>query len=188
MKAKLRQEILEARRTLPESFVKEAEKKVFTRLLESDIFKNASHVMIYVDFQNEIRTKKIIEYLLDVKKDVVVPLISKDKSKIIPVKIGSPEELSLGHFGIHEPKNESNIFSKDLLDLIIVPGVVFDKAGNRIGFGKGYYDGFLSSLKGKVPFIALAYDFQVLESIPSGSHDVKMDYILTPDQLIKIDN
>jgi len=76
------------------------------------------------------------------------------------------------------------LFSADKIDLIIVPGIAFDKNGNRLGYGLGFYDRFLCSLKEVATIVALAYDFQVLDEIPNDHHDVPVDTIITESKII----
>jgi 5-formyltetrahydrofolate cyclo-ligase len=91
--------------------------------------------------------------------------------------------LELSVFGVAQPKREgADIIPPEKLDLVIVPGVAFDKGKNRLGFGMGYYDSFLSNTKAYR--LALAYDFQIVESIPVSEHDQKMDSIMTPEQYL----
>jgi 5-formyltetrahydrofolate cyclo-ligase len=74
------------------------------------------------------------------------------------------------------------------VDLVIVPGVCFDRSGNRLGYGAGYYDILLSHVKDKIPFVALAYEEQLVDTIPAEDHDVRVDIIVTDGHIIKVSN
>ena len=97
---------------------------------------------------------------------------------MIPSEITREADLKLNPFGYYEPKSISPVNIEEI-ELVIVPGVVFDKNLNRIGFGKGYYDKILNKLKPSAKKLAVAHEFQVLEIIPAEEHDVKMDMIIT---------
>src|SRR5690606_25232452 len=90
----------------------------------------------------------------------------------------SLEELSPGTFGVMEPPEKEEIVLKDI-DVVVVPGVAFDRNGYRIGYGAGYYDNFLPKLKSDAKNIAVAFEMQLRDLIPVESHDVKMDMIIT---------
>ncbi len=185
LKNKLRKEILAIRDELNYNTVMDAEQKILEQLTRWDPYNSAEYVMVYADFRNEIRTHGIMQHLLSNKKKLIVPLTQKENIDILPIQIQSLNDLTPGHFGLSEPNAKINQpFDSELLDLILIPGIVFDLSGNRIGFGKGYYDHFLSHLKNEIPYVALAYDFQVLDVIPHEKHDIQMDHILTPTRII----
>ena len=186
MKSKIRKKILAKRNALPPEAVLDAEIKIINQLRYWSIYIDAEYVMTYVDFRNEIKTHRIMKDLIINRKNLVVPLTNRDSTDIRPVQISSFDELTTGQFGLSEPSKESKEFNPKLLDLILVPGIAFDLFGNRIGFGKGYYDNFLARLNENIPCAALAYDFQVLDyKIPHNEHDIPMDYIITPTRTIK---
>ena len=113
---------------------------------------------------------------------LVIPYTDTVNIVLIPSEITKESDLMLNSFGYYEPKNISPVDPEEI-DLVIVPGVVFDKSFNRIGFGKGYYDRILSKLKPSAKKVAIAHDFQVLQSIPTEDHDIKMDMIITEETI-----
>lgn len=184
MKSMLRKNILGKRDKLDQIYVANAENNIFQLLLGMETFKYSNHVMVYVGFRNEVNTQLIMNHLLSLHKKLFVPITDIENHSITPTPINNLNELTIGSYGIMEPPKKNITEYQDTIDLIIVPGIVFDRKGNRIGFGKGYYDTFLASREKDVPTIALAYDFQVLDNIPSEKHDIKMDYIVTPTEII----
>lgn len=86
--------------------------------------------------------------------------------------------------GILEPIDDSIVVKKEDIDLIIVPGTVFDREFNRIGYGGGYYDRYLEDIAYKNNKVVLAYDFQIIDKIESEEHDIKMDLIITDKEVI----
>ncbi|HEC88549.1 MAG TPA: 5-formyltetrahydrofolate cyclo-ligase, partial [Thermoplasmata archaeon] len=107
----------------------------------------------------------------------------KGKKEIRLSHLKSWKELHTGEYGILEPRKEF-LRIENNADIFIIPGIVFDEDGNRIGYGGGYFDRFLSDFKGKK--IALAYEFQIIKKMPNEKHDVKMDFIVTDKRIIKV--
>lgn len=132
-------------------------------------------VCTYVSFDKEVDTKQLIERLLEIGKTVVVPKITEDG--LVIHKLRSLDDLEAGHFGIPEPKNSCAVVAKSSVDLFIVPGVAFDRKGNRMGRGHGYYDKLLTGVT--VPKIGLAYECQVVAEVPHTSYDVPMTALVT---------
>lgn len=96
------------------------------------------------------------------------------------------KNLQKGRFGILEPKNKIRLKSFSKIAAVIVPGIAFDKKGNRLGFGKGYFDKFLKKIKSDALKIGLAFSFQVLKKIPTTKNDIKMDFIITEKEIIDV--
>ena len=139
-----------------------------------------------MDFKNEVTTSILIKNMLSEGKRVLVPFTDSVNTAIIPSEIFKESDLVLNPFGYYEPKNLLSVPVEEI-DLVIVPGVVFDKNLNRIGFGKGYYDRILAKLKASAKKIAVAHDFQLLDLIPTEEHDIKMDILVTEKRIIGMD-
>ena len=153
---------------------------VMKKLLTIPEFSKSKEIFLYISTNNEVDTLLIADECLKSGKNVYGPITDK----IIEVgKIKSLDELKPGKFGIKEPQISSK---KDSFDIILVPGVVFDEYGSRIGHGGGYFDKFLSKTHGKK--IGLAFDFQVIKKIASQPHDVPVDIIITEKRIIHIKN
>ena len=180
MKDALRRQILQARNKLYAEEVLFLSEKIFQNLSKNSFFNNSAHIMVYLDFKNEVKTDFIIDYCLEKNKKVYVPICIPETHELCISRITSLEELQSGHFGIREPKSEYiRLSNSSVVDLVLVPGVAFDSSGNRIGFGGGYYDRFMRRLEPGVIKAALAYSFQIADTIPSGQYDIPMDYIVT---------
>ena len=144
----------------------------------SAIINSYNVIMFYISTKNEVRTHDLIKYYLKKNKKVIVPYI-KD-NKIFSSEITNFNDLERGVFKILEPKIKKEFKGK--IDLITVPGIGFDKYGNRIGRGLGYYDIFLKDINAEI--IALAYDFQIVANIPSEEYDIKVNKIITEKRII----
>lgn len=185
MKGAIRKQILSIRNGLSDSEVRTLSEGVFNNLVKSSFFTAAAHVMVYLDFRGEVQTEAIINYCLAQGKKVYIPICIPETHEISISRITSLEDLESGHFGIREPKLQHiRLADSSLIDLVLVPGVAFDKKGNRIGFGAGYYDRFLKRLKEGAISAALAYSFQIVDHIPSDEYDIPVDYIVTEKSII----
>lgn len=147
------------------------------RLLSLDDFIKAKNIFVYVSKDHEVTTLDIIKTSLKLGKNVYCPIIRNDA-----IKAGNLEDmqnLRLGAFEVLEPQK---ITRRSKFDIVIVPGIAFDKNGSRLGHGGGYFDAFLPKVSGRR--IALAFDFQLLDKVETKSHDTSVDTIITERRLI----
>jgi 5-formyltetrahydrofolate cyclo-ligase len=173
MKQINRRVILKKRNRLSKKDIIEKSKIIKEKLFSSKEYKKAKTIMFYVSFGSEVDTINMIKESLN--KTVCVPVVKDDK--IIPSIIKEVKELNKKNkYKIPEPSKIRKIKKQDI-DLVIVPGIVFDKQNHRIGYGKGYYDAFLKKLKAKK--IGLAFSLQILEIIPKDEWDIKLDKIIS---------
>jgi len=153
-----------------------------SKVLNCEEYKKAKVVALYMSLESEVNTKELIKKTIDLGKIVVLPKV--DGEELFFYRIDSLEDnLRKGKFGIIEPmKDESKFINKDEIDLIIVPGICFDKSKNRLGFGKGYYDRLLNIVKAKT--IAICYEEQIShEELPTGKYDMKVQKIITDKKI-----
>ena len=151
------------------------------KLFNEEEFKRARVVMFYVSLQDEVDTFIMIDEALKAGKRIVVPVILKKEKRLIAGEIHNRlEDLESQHFGIYQPRQDRvKEVPLDDIDLVVVPGVAFDRKNIRLGRGHGYYDRFLSGLPKRTKTIGLAFDFQVLEDLPQDPHDVPVSKIIT---------
>ncbi len=179
MKDKLRKEILEKRNLLDKKELLKKSKKIIRKLKSLKNFKKAKTIMFYVSKDNEVYTHDIIKKSLK-KKKIIVPVTDFKNKDLVPSELNDFSELEPGYYNVLEPKNVKEVDVNEI-DIVIVPGVVFDKNGNRIGYGEGYYDKFLK--KTKALKIGLAFGFQVVDEIESEETDVPVDLIISESNL-----
>lgn len=183
-KSRLRNEILKKRILLELEDLARGELELVEKVTSLPLYDQARRIMIYADFRKEVPTGLLIDRILQDGKRLVLPLTDK-AFQIIPYELpaGLTEwrnHLIPSSFGVPEPDCDFWILADALtIDLVLIPGSVFDEKGGRIGYGKGCYDRFLPKLRPGVPKIALAYDFQVVPTVPVDDKDVTMDKILT---------
>ncbi|MFO0867189.1 MAG: 5-formyltetrahydrofolate cyclo-ligase, partial [Gemmataceae bacterium] len=157
--------------------------ETFTSLPE---YKAAKTVMFYVDVRSEVRTRNYLATALTHGKKIVVPYCVDGELELFHLE--NMDELSIGMYKILEPKVEmrsmaSKKATAQELDLIMVPGVAFDRTGARMGHGFGYYDKLLQHARKDAPLVALAFECQLFPEIPTQSHDIFMDKIITEKQV-----
>ena len=175
----LRKEILEKRNRLELENKYEYDKVIFQKLINSDIYKKSKKIFTYVSFGSEVDTKKFINYAISDNKDIYVPKTDKVNKEMLAIKINRLNNMDVDKWGILEPKDVDKSKVGDNFDLIIMPGVAFDINGNRIGYGGGYYDKYISNINNKCIKLALAYELQLVQNIKSEIHDIKVDFIIT---------
>ena len=180
MKNQLKDSILEKRNSLSEAEIIEKSKKIEDNLFNLEQYKKSKTVMFFVSFNSEVNTHDMIKKALK-NKTIIVPKV--EHHEIEPSVIIDFDNLIPARFGILEPIEIMKIVYKNI-DMVLVPGIVFDKEGHRIGYGFGYYDRFLRKVT-KAKKIGLAFDFQVVDKIPKESHDVPVDMIVTEERIVK---
>lgn len=183
-KKEVRKYILDKRDSIPTSQRKIWDNKISEFLIKSNFYKRAKVIFTFVSFKSEVDTHRIINYAIDYGKIIGVPKIKSKQRGIEVFKIASLGDLEKGYFGVMEPKDKCTPINPEAIDLILMPGLAFDKKGGRIGYGGGFYDRFLNNLKKKISKIALAYDFQLLDEVPVNSLDVRVDGIITNRKII----
>ncbi len=187
MKQKQRNQYLKKRDSLSIEEIVNKSLEIKEKLFSLKDLWKAQKVMVYISFKSEVRTREIILELLSRKKKVIVPVIDFNKNLIKLSELKNfQKELIPNKLGIFQPSKEFlRPFNPKELDFVIVPGIAFDKQGNRLGFGKGYYDKFLSKLSKKVPVVALAFEKQLDKQIVCEKHDVPVHRIVTENEIIE---
>ncbi len=185
-KKEIRKKILSIRDNLLLTDKIKMDKIIKEKFLNSEEYKKAKKIFIYISFKSEVDTKEIILQGLRDKKEIIVPRTDISNKIMDGVKINSFDNLKENVYGILEPAEDLEAVEPNDIDLIVMPGSAFDKNKSRIGYGAGYYDKYLKSIgKKKATKIALAYDFQIVDNIPSDKHDVPVDYVITNDKDIR---
>ena len=150
----------------------EQSQRILARLESHPDFIRAERVMLYSALPDEVQTQAFLEKW-HLRKTIILPTVVGDD--IIPVEYGKDTAFAVGDFNIMEPQNEPYTGG---FDLIVVPGVAFDRQGNRLGRGKGYYDRFLQQHM-EVKRIGICFDFQLVDELPADPWDIKMDEVVS---------
>jgi 5-formyltetrahydrofolate cyclo-ligase len=183
-KRNIRKEVLMKRSKMKAEEKELKDNIILEKLFETNLYKNARNIFTYISFGDEINTIKLIERALKDNKNISVPKTYRETRTMNAIFIPCLKELKENHMGILEPIDDSIVIKKEDIDLIIVPGAVFDKDFNRIGYGGGYYDRYLEDIAYKNNKVVLAYDFQIVDKIEKEEHDVKVDIIITDKQIL----
>ena len=179
-KTDIRKEHLAKRRKLSPEYVHQKSKHIQNKIYNSKWYKNADVIMIYVSFENEVETHDIINCALKSGKRVIVSVCTEGNT-LIPVEITSLNDMIPNKYSILEPsvikKYTGNI------DVVLVPGIAFDRAFNRVGFGCGYYDRFLSEYTDALK-VGLCFNDQICYVIETDDNDIPMDIIVTDEEIM----
>jgi 5-formyltetrahydrofolate cyclo-ligase len=160
----------------------EVSRVIVQKFLDLPEYAAAQTVMFYVDVRTEVKTREFLSVALTHGKKVIVPYCVDGELELFWLQ--SMDELSLGMYKILEPQAELRALPEKKvsaidLDLVMVPGVAFDRRGARMGHGFGYYDKLLEHARINTPLVALAFECQLFEEIPTAAHDIFMDKIVT---------
>ena len=180
-KEEIRKEILGILRSQdPASRVRRS-RIIQEKLLSSDDFRGSGLIMTYVPMSAEVDTLYMIERTLEEGKRVVVPYVDVSNQTMVASELLSINDLVEGPFGTRQPKNGPAITVQlEEIDLIVVPGIAFDKKNMRLGRGKGYFDGFLADKAlSSTKTVGLAFKFQIVDSLPSDPHDMPVSRVIT---------
>ena len=162
---------------------KEKSTIINNKVKEQQEYKMANIIALYKSLQSEVDTESLIRDSINLGKIVALPKVEKEELKFYKIK-SEKDKLIKSKFGVEEPEgNEINYIDENYIDLIIVPGVCFDKEKNRLGFGKGYYDRFLANSKAQT--IGICFEEQIVEKmLPREEHDIKIQKIITDKKII----
>lgn len=184
-KTKLRQLAVSSLKELSSTEKKTIEQKIVNNVVHTNTWKNAHTIGITVSKGFEWDTSIIIEKAWEQNKKICVPKCYPKERKLVFYQLHSFRELEVVYYDLQEPKPiEENKIEKNALDMIVVPGLLFDTSGFRIGFGGGYYDRFLAEYNGKTT--ALTSSQLLTEHIPKESHDIAVQQIITEKDIINV--
>lgn len=184
-KQELRKAILELRNNQPSEIARKKSDLIIEKVLQLEEYLTANIILLYSGKETEVQTESLIRAALREKR-VVLPITNAKKGILELSEITDYDrELEKATFSILEPKKEYyRRIDIDIVDLIVVPGVVFDYRGHRLGYGFGYYDKLLTVVSRPIPFIGLAFEFQVKASLPNSDHDIPVHKIVTENRII----
>ena len=179
-KSALRKHLLEKRDATSAELRDIVSEKIHENLKKISSYTNSQNIACYFPIGSEVNTHDVMLNILKQGKNLLLPRIVDNNIQFYIVS--NLEKLERGSFEIMEPKDSCEKAKK--IDCVLIPTVGVSKLGVRLGYGYGYYDRFLSSTDAVK--ISLTYSKQIVKSIPSDSHDIKIDWIVTEDENIKI--
>ena len=184
-KAALRRTVL-AQRDLLSAPERERRSAALTRhFLALPELRRASVVMCFVAFRSEVLTEPIIAQCLAQGKTVVAPrIMGRHHMEAFPVT-DLARDLEPSVYGLREPRPDGQPVPPTVIDLVVVPGSVFDRTGHRIGYGGGYYDAYSERLRAGAARVGLAFDLQLVDTVPSEPHDLRLDALVTESGVLR---
>lgn len=190
-KARLRQKMLEVRDSIPQALRSQKSQSIANQIFQIVESKKSSVIMTYVSFRSEVETHELIDRLISMGKTVLVPLVKRkqreqrEQRELKACQILDRNlDLGKGHYGIQEPIPERcQLFDESKIDLILVPGLAFDRLGYRIGYGAGYYDRFLKRCSQALS-VGLAYKEQMVADAFHLQWDVPVKRVVTDEGVI----
>ena len=180
-KDNMRKIMLEKRDSLSHETINTKSAEIQKRFTNSYEFSHAKILASYFPMGSEVRTEKIISAALKSNRLVALPRTEGQVIKFYQIFLNT--NLIVGRFGIKEP-SMSNPFASDDIDLLLVPGILFDISGYRIGYGYGYYDKFIAKKKKSTVSVGLAYECQMCEEIPRSNYDQKVNILVTEKRML----
>ncbi|MBD5306980.1 MAG: 5-formyltetrahydrofolate cyclo-ligase [Bacteroides sp.] len=178
-KAEIRRKIKALRRMLSEEERERAASDVFDQLERSAAFLMADHILMYHSLPDELSTRRFLDKWHD-RKRFYLPRVNGVNLEILPYE---QSRLELGAFHIEEPVGDELVDPSEI-EMIVVPAVAYDRRGNRLGRGKGFYDRLLATTGATK--VGVAYEFQLVDEVPTEEHDVPMDIVITQSSYIVI--
>lgn len=182
-KKQIRREMIKKRKALSQEDQEKFARACTKRVIELEAFQNAKVILVYMSYNGEMMTDYLIDEARRQKKIVAAPTVLGEEMEFYT--FSSKEELSPDKHGILEPvaHEEKKVKQEEKEILLIMPGVAFDEEKNRVGYGGGFYDRYLKKHP-KLQKIAIAYEFQVINSVPSEEFDQKPEWIVTEKRVI----
>jgi 5-formyltetrahydrofolate cyclo-ligase len=168
---------------LPPAEAASASARIRDRVIASDLFTRASVIMLFSPLPGEVDLRPIATQAHRLGKHICLPISDWAARKIVPVR-GDMDRLVSGRYGLMEPHPDAPAAPVSGIGLVLVPGLAFDLAGHRLGRGAGMFDRFLADPALRAITCAVAFDLQVVDSVPAAAHDIPIQWIVTPTRLV----
>lgn len=179
-KKEIRKYVLKKRQELTDEACEQKSKIICEKVIQMEAFQKASCIYVYMDFNHEVSTRRLIEEAWKRGKRVAAPKVFGEHMRYF--YIHSYDEIAPGYFGVPEPIcEEEEAACEDAL--LIVPGVGFDENRHRCGYGKGFYDKYLS-VHTKHKTVAVAFEFQLVDEVPADQYDIFPQILVTEERII----
>lgn len=188
--SRLRKKILAVRDGVSPQVRHQKSRSIIEQLFHLEEIEKRERFFVYVDFRSEVETRYLLAWLLRQGKEVMVPHTLVHERRLLPVAIRDMDkDLAPGFCSIPEPREElrtGRVRAASEIETIILPGSVFDEKGGRLGYGGGYYDRFLANEAPVATRIGLAFELQVVDQLILGTHDERLDILVTEKRVIQV--
>jgi 5-formyltetrahydrofolate cyclo-ligase len=176
--------MINKRMSVSETRAMAAAEKLWPSLQSLPDFENHQVVSAFVAARGEIPMEPVLKALLQTGHKLALPRVCREENLMRFHHVRCLGDLTPGAFGILEPKVDAPLIPEEEIDLVLVPGVAFDRKGGRVGFGKGFYDLVLPNFRPQTPRVGVCYSFQLVEETPQVEKDQRVHWILTDEGLI----
>lgn len=184
-KKALRSRVLAARDALAPASRAAGSRAIASRIAALPAFDGAVTVLATLPFGSEWDSRPLAQVALDRGKALLLPRVDPAARTLVLHRVADLDaDVVRGYLGVPEPSPEAPVARPSEVDCVLVPGVAFDAAGRRLGYGGGFYDRLLPQLRAGVARIAGAFDVQIADEVPAGAHDVAVDAIVTPTRTL----
>ena len=180
----MRQAILAQRDAMPPAARTRASVAILEKICALPHYAQARVVLTYMGFGSEIETQPLFERIIADAKIAVLPRVDRGTQSLKLHSVCGMSELLVGKWGIREPPADAPLVSIAAIDFVLMPGVAFDHFGNRLGYGRGYYDKLLSIADPALARVAAAFSCQIVPAVPVGPHDQKVDSVITENEIM----
>jgi 5-formyltetrahydrofolate cyclo-ligase len=181
----LRNKYLDIRAGFSTEKIVEISREIKDHFFKLGIVEKSQNFLLYHSFGKEIITHELIEGLYEREKDVYLPYVVKEEKALKISKLGKDDPMVAGVFGIKEPLKKEDI-PANRMDIIVVPGLLFDKNGYRIGYGGGYYDRLLKRIEDRIITIGLCFEDFLQESLPVEEYDIPVKIIISEKRVLYV--
>ncbi len=179
-KQAMRTAVAAARDALDADWRAQASARIVDRIAALPTFVRARCVLLSAPFRSEWNAAPLIARALEAGKEVVLPRVDEVARMLDLRRVEDPgADIVAGHRGIPEPDERAERVAAASIDWVLVPGVAFDRTGGRLGYGGGYYDRLLPLLPARAARVAGAFAMQLVDTVPSAPHDIRMDTVVT---------
>ena len=185
-KKQMRDAVLARRDAMLPSARAVASHAIIENLCALPTYQHAKVVLTYMGFGSEIETQAFVERIHADGKIVVLPRVDRASRSLILHSVHSLSELEASKWGIREPRADAPLVSINVMEFMLIPGVAFDRSGNRLGYGRGYYDKLLSTADPALERVAAGFSCQIVDAVPVGPLDQKIDILITENEIINI--
>jgi 5-formyltetrahydrofolate cyclo-ligase len=183
----LRRQVLAARDAMAQEDRTMAAQAIIARVVTLPSFAAARTVLLTLAFRTEWSTLPLVHAALAAGKTVAIPRVNVAMRMLDLFVLADPEhDVGTGHLGIPEPLPHCPKVPADAIEWVLVPGVAFDSAGRRLGYGGGYYDRLLPLLPRVATRVAGAFEIQIVDRVPAAPHDLTVDTIVTETRILEL--
>ncbi len=185
-KKQMRETVLARRDAMAPALRTTASHAIIEKICALPNYQEANVVLIYMGFGSEIETQTLFERILADAKMTVLPRVDRASQSLILHVVSTVSELVTSKWGIREPHTDAPSMPINAIEFMLMPGVAFDRSGNRLGYGRGYYDKLLSDASPALARVAAGFSCQLVEAVPVGPNDQKIDILITENEKIKL--